>query len=171
MDLLEEDEVVTSSPNAVASDNVRKQSRDEKQPTAVVRPTTKEPSVDRFAKYLEQSQTGSQQNLTPEFTDNATKEDSVERDSEPEGEGEGAASSAQQNSELAAVPTSPEEGSPGDQTYTVPEEEVRIFIALYDYDPVTMSPNPGAEDEELSFKEGDLVKVRASCCTTCKPRP
>ena len=39
------------------------------------------------------------------------------------------------------------------------EEQVRVFLALYDYDPATMSPNPDAEDEELAFNEGDLIKV------------
>lgn len=38
---------------------------------------------------------------------------------------------------------------------------VRWFVALYDYDPVSMSPNPDAAEEELSFREGDLIKVRA----------
>ena len=36
---------------------------------------------------------------------------------------------------------------------------VRWFMALYDYDPLTMSPNPDAADEELPFREGDLIKV------------
>ena len=35
----------------------------------------------------------------------------------------------------------------------------RMFIALFDYDPATMSPNPGAIDEELRFSEGQLIKV------------
>ena len=39
------------------------------------------------------------------------------------------------------------------------ESRIRIFIALFDYDPVTMSPNPDAIDEELPFKEGQLIKV------------
>ena len=39
------------------------------------------------------------------------------------------------------------------------ETRVRIFIALFDYDPSTMSPNPDAADEELPFKEGQLLKV------------
>ncbi len=43
------------------------------------------------------------------------------------------------------------------------EARVRIFIALFDYDPTTMSPNPDAMDEELPFKEGQLIKV--SCWT------
>lgn len=36
----------------------------------------------------------------------------------------------------------------------------RLFIALFDYDPVSMSPNPGAIEEELPFCEGQLIKVR-----------
>lgn len=36
----------------------------------------------------------------------------------------------------------------------------RYFIALFDYDPVTMSPNPESCDEELPFSEGDTIKVR-----------
>lgn len=39
------------------------------------------------------------------------------------------------------------------------EEQVRVFLALYDYDPSTMSPNPDAEEEELAFNEGELIKV------------
>ncbi|XP_051891633.1 peripheral-type benzodiazepine receptor-associated protein 1 isoform X3 [Pristis pectinata] len=36
---------------------------------------------------------------------------------------------------------------------------VRIFVALFDYDPATMSPNPDAAEEELAFKEGQILKV------------
>ena len=42
------------------------------------------------------------------------------------------------------------------------ENHIRIFIALFDYDPMTMSPNPDASDEELPFKEGQLIKVSKS---------
>ena len=35
----------------------------------------------------------------------------------------------------------------------------RVFIALFDYSPATMSPNPDAVDEELGFYEGQLLKV------------
>ena len=35
----------------------------------------------------------------------------------------------------------------------------RIFIALFDYNPATMSPNRDAVDEELAFYEGQLLKV------------
>ena len=35
----------------------------------------------------------------------------------------------------------------------------RIFVALFDYDPPPMSPNPEACEEELPFREGQLIKV------------
>lgn len=43
-----------------------------------------------------------------------------------------------------------------------PEELTRVFVALFDYDPMSMSPNPDAADEELPFKEGQIIKVVAS---------
>ncbi|TRY60454.1 hypothetical protein DNTS_028898 [Danionella cerebrum] len=39
------------------------------------------------------------------------------------------------------------------------EDSFRIFVALFDYDPLSMSPNPDAADEELPFKEGQIIKV------------
>ncbi|KAM4546830.1 peripheral-type benzodiazepine receptor-associated protein 1 [Fundulus diaphanus] len=36
---------------------------------------------------------------------------------------------------------------------------VRIFVALFPYDPLTMSPNPDAAEEELPFSEGQIIKV------------
>lgn len=41
------------------------------------------------------------------------------------------------------------------------ELPARIFVALFDYDPLTMSPNPDAAEEELPFKEGQIIKVGA----------
>ena len=40
------------------------------------------------------------------------------------------------------------------------QQQTRIFVALFDYDPPTMSPNPDACDKELPFREGQLIKVR-----------
>ncbi|XP_047462963.1 peripheral-type benzodiazepine receptor-associated protein 1 isoform X4 [Mugil cephalus] len=37
--------------------------------------------------------------------------------------------------------------------------DVRIFVALFPYDPATMSPNPDAAEEELPFSEGQIIKV------------
>lgn len=42
---------------------------------------------------------------------------------------------------------------------SVHQPGVRWFLALYDYDPLTMSPNPDGADEELGFRDGDLIKV------------
>ncbi|XP_047401656.1 peripheral-type benzodiazepine receptor-associated protein 1 isoform X5 [Sciurus carolinensis] len=36
---------------------------------------------------------------------------------------------------------------------------IRLFVALFDYDPVSMSPNPDAGEEELPFREGQILKV------------
>ncbi|XP_064250666.1 peripheral-type benzodiazepine receptor-associated protein 1 isoform X7 [Passer domesticus] len=54
--------------------------------------------------------------------------------------------------------------SPGIPRSTAPEssgkdDDIRIFVALFDYDPVSMSPNPDAAEEELPFKEGQILKV------------
>uniref|UniRef100_A0A670KCK3 TSPO associated protein 1 n=1 Tax=Podarcis muralis TaxID=64176 RepID=A0A670KCK3_PODMU len=35
----------------------------------------------------------------------------------------------------------------------------RLFVALFDYDPPSMSPNPDAAEEELPFQEGQILKV------------
>ncbi|KAK2828799.1 hypothetical protein Q5P01_019833 [Channa striata] len=37
--------------------------------------------------------------------------------------------------------------------------DVRIFVALFPYDPATMSPNPDAAEEELPFSEGQIIRV------------
>lgn len=37
--------------------------------------------------------------------------------------------------------------------------DIRIFVALFPYDPATMSPNPDAAEEELPFIEGQIIKV------------
>nr|KAG5693025.1 hypothetical protein BaRGS_005649 [Batillaria attramentaria] len=47
----------------------------------------------------------------------------------------------------------------GEINSVVDDSMVRLFIALFDYDPVTMSPNVDAVDEELPFREGQILKV------------
>uniref|UniRef100_A0A452I2W1 RIMS-binding protein 2 n=1 Tax=Gopherus agassizii TaxID=38772 RepID=A0A452I2W1_9SAUR len=39
------------------------------------------------------------------------------------------------------------------------DDAVRIFVALFDYDPMSMSPNLDAAEEELPFKKGQILKV------------
>ncbi|KAL4223562.1 benzodiazepine receptor binding [Mactra antiquata] len=41
----------------------------------------------------------------------------------------------------------------------VDDNQIRLFVALFDYDPETMSPNVDSLDEELPFKEGQIIKV------------
>uniref|UniRef100_A0AAV2J8R2 RIMS-binding protein 2 n=1 Tax=Knipowitschia caucasica TaxID=637954 RepID=A0AAV2J8R2_KNICA len=36
---------------------------------------------------------------------------------------------------------------------------LRLFVALFSYDPASMSPNPGAIEEELPFTEGQIIQV------------
>lgn len=48
----------------------------------------------------------------------------------------------------------------GRQPQMQQQQQTRIFVALFDYDPPSMSPNPDACDEELPFREGQLIKVR-----------
>ncbi|KAI1893545.1 hypothetical protein AGOR_G00124830 [Albula goreensis] len=39
------------------------------------------------------------------------------------------------------------------------DDDARIFVALFTYDPTVMSPNPDTAEEELPFKEGQIIKV------------
>ena len=42
------------------------------------------------------------------------------------------------------------------------DQRMRVFVALFDYDPANMSPNVDSHHDELAFREGQLIKV----CTT-----
>lgn len=42
---------------------------------------------------------------------------------------------------------------------SIDKDTVRYFVALFDYDPTTMSPNPDAASEELAFCENTVIKV------------
>lgn len=53
----------------------------------------------------------------------------------------------------------PGQGPGPSHQMTGPDRKIRYFIALFDYDPTTMSPNPDACEEELPFNEGDSIKV------------
>nr|XP_014424620.2 peripheral-type benzodiazepine receptor-associated protein 1-like [Pelodiscus sinensis] len=41
----------------------------------------------------------------------------------------------------------------------VNDDSLRMFVALFDYDPISMSPNLDAAEEELAFKKGQILKV------------
>jgi len=49
------------------------------------------------------------------------------------------------------------------------QKKPRYFVAMFDYDPSTMSPNPDGCDEELPFQEGDTIKVRTPEPQTVNP--
>ncbi|VDP81800.1 unnamed protein product [Schistosoma mattheei] len=40
---------------------------------------------------------------------------------------------------------------------------IQVVVALYDYDPTTMSPNIDGAQEELPFREGQLIKILTEC--------
>lgn len=39
------------------------------------------------------------------------------------------------------------------------EPNVRLFVALFSYNPAVMSPNPETMEEELPFEQGQIIKV------------
>ena len=39
------------------------------------------------------------------------------------------------------------------------DQRMRVFVALFDYDPANMSPNVESHHDELAFREGQLIKV------------
>lgn len=49
------------------------------------------------------------------------------------------------------------------------DSDIRIFVALFSYEPATMSPNPDAAEEELPFSEGQIIKV-CLCKTQIQPK-
>ncbi|KAM9598067.1 peripheral-type benzodiazepine receptor-associated protein 1 [Trichechus inunguis] len=49
--------------------------------------------------------------------------------------------------------------SPPEEVLAYQDLPVRVFVALFDYDPLSMSPNPDAGEEELPFWEGQILKV------------
>lgn len=42
------------------------------------------------------------------------------------------------------------------------DTSVRVFVALFDYEPLVMSSNPEAAEEELAFQKGQLLRVWGS---------
>ncbi|KAM8944300.1 peripheral-type benzodiazepine receptor-associated protein 1 [Lycaon pictus] len=65
----------------------------------------------------------------------------------------GAQASRASTTDLASLRSPPEEA------LLYQDLPVRVFVALFDYDPVSMSPNPDAGEEELPFREGQILKV------------
>ncbi|XP_041863794.1 RIMS-binding protein 2 isoform X2 [Melanotaenia boesemani] len=62
--------------------------------------------------------------------------------------------------ELSGIPGSSQARQPkGESPKIKGESDIRIFVALFPYDPASMSPNPDAAEEELPFSEGQIIKV------------
>lgn len=40
------------------------------------------------------------------------------------------------------------------------DPNVRLFVALFSYNPAVMSPNPETMEEELPFEQGQIIKVK-----------
>ncbi|XP_014736997.1 PREDICTED: peripheral-type benzodiazepine receptor-associated protein 1 isoform X9 [Sturnus vulgaris] len=86
------------------------------------------------------------------------------RGSEPPGTTAWQAPSRRRSKSIRSQMQKPLLSSPGPPRNSAPEssgkdDDIRIFVALFDYDPVSMSPNPDAAEEELPFKEGQILKV------------
>uniref|UniRef100_A0A8C5HFI2 RIMS-binding protein 2 n=1 Tax=Gouania willdenowi TaxID=441366 RepID=A0A8C5HFI2_GOUWI len=58
----------------------------------------------------------------------------------------------------ASLPSRQHKGN-SESTKKKDDGEMRIFVALFPYDPVSMSPNPDAAEEELPFREGQIIKI------------
>lgn len=43
--------------------------------------------------------------------------------------------------------------------------KIGLYVAVYPYDPKTMSPNTNSFDEELTFAQGQLIKVSSGYFT------
>ena len=168
MDLLEEDE-----PTGQGMDfgSVRKISQTERASARNSQPDVETSDGMGFGRYLAQSSeqpkadasldsirleedqggVGENDGLEHTYSDTEADHGGVERNATPLDHGHGM---EQQQEEALRRPS--DVGYVGEMA---PEERVRVFLALYDYDPSTMSPNPDAEEEELTFNEGDLIKV------------
>ncbi|XP_058416561.1 LOW QUALITY PROTEIN: peripheral-type benzodiazepine receptor-associated protein 1 [Diceros bicornis minor] len=80
---------------------------------------------------------------------------------EPRGQDSSGRRGPQQKGDRAHRPGSTELAPPRSPLEVLAYQDlpVRVFVALFDYDPVSMSPNPDAGEEELPFREGQILKV------------
>ena len=176
MDLLEEDE-----PTGQGMDfgGVRRISQTEKASAGNSQPNVGTSDGLGFGKYLAQSSEqpkadasldsirleedqGENDGLEHAYSDTEADHGGVERSSTPLDDDQGQQEEALHDPVYDETAPATERQAPADEGYVgemAPEERVRVFLALYDYDPSTMSPNPDAEEEELAFNEGDLIQV------------
>ncbi|XP_077449259.1 peripheral-type benzodiazepine receptor-associated protein 1 isoform X4 [Stigmatopora argus] len=89
----------------------------------------------------------------------AAKTDSLESSPLPgSGAGPSWAPDSDVSSKSVGLQSKPLKGSL-ESPKTKREADFRIFVALFPYDPATMSPNPDAAEEELPFQEGQIITV------------
>lgn len=121
-------------------------------------------SLDSIRLEEDQGELGENDGLEHAYSDTEADHGEIERSSTPldDGQGMGQQEEALRHPVYDEAAPATERQAPSDEGYVgemAPEERVRVFLALYDYDPSTMSPNPDAEEEELAFNEGDLIQV------------
>lgn len=175
MDLLGEGSEDVNPVQPLTAANVRKFSREQQQKDeeASTADTEHKPGLMQYLVSTEGHTEGNGDSGHKEDIKNQTYSD-VEADQfEPSGPYETSTPTMQRKSledEHTLHEDDPTTDDAANRTYTVEdpdqnpdqeqgEEMVRIFIALYDYNPAIQSPNPDAEEEELAFNEGDLIKV------------
>ena len=181
MDLLEEDEPTGQGMDFVS---VRKISQTERPAARTSQPGVESSDGMGFGRYLAQSSEqpkadasldsirleedqdglGESDGLKHAYSDTEADHGGVERSVSPLDDEQGmeGQEEAHRRPVYDEAPPATEMPAPPDGAYVgemASEERVRVFLALYDYDPSTMSPNPDAEEEELTFDEGDLIKV------------
>lgn len=181
MDLLDEDE---PTGQGMDFESVRRISRTERASAPISQPDVETSDGMGFGKYLAQSseqakadasldsirleedqgELGENDGLEHAYSDTEADHGAVERSSTPldDEQGMGQQEEALRHPVYGEAAPATERQAPPDEGYVgemAPGEQVRVFLALYDYDPSTMSPNPDAEEEELAFSEGDLIQV------------
>lgn len=181
MDLLEEDE---PTGQGVDFGSVRKISQTERPSARNSQPGVETLDGMGFGRYLaqsseqpkadasldsirleeEQDELGESDGLQHAFSDTEADHGGVERSMSPLDNEQGmeGQEEALRRPVYDEAPPATERPAPSDAEYVGkigPEERKRVFMALYDYDPSIMSPNPDGEEEELTFCEGDLIMV------------
>ena len=86
--------------------------------------------------------------------------------------GVGGAGGMQNNTNRLGQQTQSQQQMSGQQQQQQ-QKKPKYYLAMFDYDPTTMSPNPDGCEEELPFQEGDTIKVSVPCrgpVTICPQR-
>ncbi|XP_052800105.1 peripheral-type benzodiazepine receptor-associated protein 1-like isoform X4 [Mya arenaria] len=68
-------------------------------------------------------------------------------------------SSIEKEGDISNFPESDDDSITGEINPPVDDSRIRLFVALFDYDPESMSPNQDSLEEELPFREGQIIKI------------